>query len=249
MRLSSVALGGIALAKNLLKLAGCVSLGLLLYTAHAEAQSGDVTAKLVVSAATLAKGKKIRAHAESSQVVLWLIPVDGPAPIVKGTYRMVQKDKQFSPHLLVIPTGSSVTFPNQDPFFHNVFSMYNGKRFDLGLYEAGSSKTIVFDREGVSYLFCNIHPEMGAIILAVSTPYYAVANVGDTVTVHHVPPGRYHVQLWGQQFESADKNRVVQVTAQGASLGMIELTPTTDPMMNHKNKFGENYPMEMSAPY
>src|SRR6185295_5385878 len=89
--------------------------------------------------------------------------------------RMVQKNKKFEPRLLAIPIGSSVDFPNQDPFFHNVFSLYNGKRFDLGLYEAGGSKTVRFDKAGVSFIFCNIHPEMTATVFVVSTPYYAVS--------------------------------------------------------------------------
>jgi len=91
-------------------------------------------------------------------------------------YRLIQKDKMFTPHLLVVPIGSQVEFPNQDPFFHNVFSLFNGKRFDLGLYESGTSRSVRFDREGVSYIFCNIHPEMGAIVLALNTPYYGISG-------------------------------------------------------------------------
>ena len=88
----------------------------------------------------------------------------------------MQKDKTFTPHLLVIPTGSTVDFPNLDPFFHNVFSEFNGKRFDLGLYESGSSRTVHFDHDGVSYIFCNIHPEMSAVIVTLSTPYFGVSD-------------------------------------------------------------------------
>jgi len=65
--------------------------------------------------------------------------------------------------VLVVPVGSVVDFPNHDPFFHNVFSLFDGKRFDLGLYEAGATNSVRFDRLGVSFLFCNIHPEMSAV--------------------------------------------------------------------------------------
>ena len=103
-------------------------------------------------------------------MVVWLTPLkpDGrPAATGHpGPFRLVQKDKMFTPHLLVVPTGTSVEFPNEDPFFHNVFSLFNGQRFDLGLYESGTSRAVRFDREGVSYIFCNIHPEMGAVVLA-----------------------------------------------------------------------------------
>ena len=78
--------------------------------------------------------------------------------------------------MLVVPAGSLVEFPNRDPFFHNVFSLFEGKRFDLGLYEAGTTRTVRFDRPGISYIFCNIHPEMSAVIITVSTPLYAIAK-------------------------------------------------------------------------
>ena len=79
-----------------------------------------------------------------------------------------QKNKAFEPHLLVVTIGSNVEFPNDDPWFHNVFSLFNGKRFDLGLYEAGTTRTVHFEREGVSYIFCNIHPEMSAVVVVLS---------------------------------------------------------------------------------
>ena len=91
-----------------------------------------------------------------------------------STTRSLQKNRVFQPHLLIIPVGSVVQFPNADPFFHNVFSLFDGKRFDLGLYEAGSTKSVTFSREGVSYIFCNIHPEMSAVILTLSTSLYSV---------------------------------------------------------------------------
>ena len=103
-----------------------------------------------------------------------------------GHYRLLQKDKTFTPHLLVIPTGSSVDFPNLDPFYHNVFSLFNGKRFDLGLYESGSSRTVHFDHDGVSYIFCNIHPEMSAVIVTLSTPYFGVSAANGE---HHAACG------------------------------------------------------------
>ena len=112
--------------------------------------------------------------------VIWLTPLENktPLPNKSGQYVLTQKNKQFTPHLMVIPAGSVVGFPNQDPYFHNVFSLFNGRRFDLGLYEAGSTRSVRFTREGVSYVFCNIHPEMSAVILALSTPYFAVVENG-----------------------------------------------------------------------
>jgi plastocyanin len=109
--------------------------------------------------------------------VVWLTPLQpvDPIPAQHKTYTLLQKNRSFTPHLLVVPVGSQVQFPNADPFYHNVFSLFDGKRFDLGLYEAGSSKAVRFSREGVSYIFCNIHPEMSAVVVALSTPFFATA--------------------------------------------------------------------------
>jgi plastocyanin len=106
--------------------------------------------------------RQMKEHAPAA--VLWLKAISSTTTsqsLPPGHFTLVQKNRMFIPHMLVVPVGSVVTFPNADPFFHNVFSLFNGKRFDLGLYEAGKSKDVVFSREGVSYIFCNIHPEIG----------------------------------------------------------------------------------------
>jgi hypothetical protein len=157
---------------------------------------------------------------------------------------MVQKDKRFDPHLLVVPVGSMVEFPNRDPFFHNVFSLHNGKRFDLGLYETGSERGVRFDREGVSYIFCNIHPEMGAVILALSTPYYAVSRDG-SIAILNVPPGKYMLNVWSEGATAESLNAArhpVTIPAEGANLGEISLAAAPSPVVHHANKFGQSYP-------
>ena len=217
------------------------------------AQGTDVTAHVTVREKAFASKHK---GVNSADVVVWLTPLepDGrPASTGHpGPFRLVQKDKMFTPHLLVVPTGSSVEFPNQDPFFHNVFSLFNGKRFDLGLYESGTSRTVRFDREGVSYIFCNIHPEMGAVVFAMNTPYYAVAGSAGEVTIRNVPPGSYRLHVWSEAAQSAnpaDSERVVQVGSGPAHLGEIVLEGVVDPMAHHKNKFGEDYHPSHDNPY
>jgi plastocyanin len=236
------------------KLAGWMAVGLLMFSAAgaAAAQGGEVTVHLAVQRGSAPAKEKTDKRLVDTAV--WLTPMDGaPArPLVRGVYRMVQKNKQFTPHMLVIPVGSSVEFPNQDPFFHNVFSLYNGKAFDLGLYESGSTKTVPFAREGVSYIFCNIHPEMGAVVLTVSTPYYAAAKEDGSVTIANVAPGRYRLHVWSQGMKLAnteDEGKLVQVTAQGAAIGPMELVPAQDVMEHHKNKFGEDYPASHPPAY
>ena len=221
------------------------------------AQGVDVSAKFAVTSQPHPATHKTVLRPALSGIVLWLTRVDDPTSahaiaLPRTGYRLVQKDKMFTPHLLVVPTGTSVDFPNLDPFFHNVFSLFNGKRFDLGLYEAGTHRAVRFDREGVSYIFCNIHPEMGAIVLALNSPYFALSDATGTVTVHGVPPGKYQVHVWGEQvlgLDAATERRVLEVTSEPASLGTIELMAGTPPQMGHKNKFGEDYPPSPTPAY
>jgi hypothetical protein len=193
-------------------------------------------------------GKATDQSAGSAGVVVWLTPLSpGMAEVVSrprpGHYRLVQKDKKFTPHLLVIPTGSTVDFPNLDPFFHNVFSLFNGKRFDLGLYESGSSRTVHFDHDGVSYIFCNIHPEMSAVIITVSTPYFGISPADGNITLQAVPPATYEMHVWAEGGSANDLNalsRRVVVNSSQRELGVIDIKVDSH-IPAHKNKFGEDY--------
>jgi len=217
------------------------------------AQLADVSAKVVIRGG--AKDAPSKKSPGPSDVVMWLTPLQPLAskpPVQQhGPYRLLQKDKQFTPHLQVVPTGTSVEFPNADPFFHNVFSLFNGKRFDLGLYESGTSRSVKFDREGISYIFCNIHPEMGAVVLALSTPFYAISGRNGEIVIHGVPPGSYRLQVWSEQAKVSSTNypRDIQVSASGTNLGEIDMEAVTSPLADHKNKFGEDYKPVPGSPY
>jgi hypothetical protein len=187
--------------------------------------------------------------------VVWLEPLPGtPAlPFVpSGHYTLLQKNRTFIPHLQVIPVGSVVQFPNADPFFHNVFSLFEGKRFDLGLYEAGSSKSVTFSREGVSYIFCNIHPEMSAVVLALSTPLYAIAGANDSFVLPNIPPGSYKLHLWIEGVPQpilAGLSRTVHLSAHNLDLGTISAPIAKPGNMTHTNKFGNPYDTNSQSPY
>jgi plastocyanin len=213
------------------------------------AQGVEISAKILSRASPPANDRKSHNSPSVENVVLWLSPLKTgttalPSPARQPLYRLVQKDKMFTPHLLVIPTGTSVQFPNEDPFFHNVFSLFNGKRFDLGLYESGTTRSVRFDREGVSYIFCNIHPEMGAVVLALSTPYYGISARDGVVSIHNVPPGSYRLNVWSENGEPVDQaavEQIIQVSSEPMRLGNITLQPTADALVHHENKFGEDY--------
>lgn len=177
-------------------------------------------------------------------VAVWLTPVDATPPIPKQHFQLLQKNKTFDPRVLVIPVGSLVDFPNKDPFFHNVFSLFEGKKFDLGLYEAGTSKTLSFDRQGISYIFCNIHPEMSAVIIVVKTPYSAVSDKSGHITIPNVPAGNYQMEVWyeGASPETlASLKRDVRVSPDASSLGTLKVEAAKTLAMDHKNKYGRDY--------
>jgi hypothetical protein len=186
--------------------------------------------------------------------VLWLDPIDGTPSVAypsSGRYTLLQKDRMFSPHLQVIPVGSIVQFPNADPFFHNVFSMYNGKRFDLGLYEAGSSKAVTFNRVGVSYIFCNIHPEMSAVVISLATPFSAVADAAGIFAIKAIPPGKYRANLWieGVPQQTLDRfGRTLQLPSGLTDLGDIQI-PFEGAAGQHTNKFGRSYDQDSRPTY
>jgi len=187
--------------------------------------------------------------------VVWLNPVDKRLEVHSaspGHFTLLQKNRTFLPHVLVIPLGSVVSFPNADPFFHNVFSLFNGKRFDLGLYEAGASKEVVFSREGVSYIFCDIHPEMSAVILTLSTPLYGIADSFEKVSVRNVPAGEYTLHVWveGLTQQALDGMvRRVQVRAGASDSITLDATNALREPAQHLNKFGQPYDRPASAPY
>ena len=215
----------------------------------AAAQPVDVSGQVQV----IRQPAKTKSSKEGSgNVVLWLTPTEGHGATAKpGRFRLLQKNKQFTPHMLVIPVGSLVDFPNEDPFFHNVFSFFNGKRFDLGLYESGSNRTVHFDHEGIDYIFCNIHSEMSAVVIALTTPYYAVSNRDGAVALHDVPAGQYELKVWAEGAQVQDLNaltRRVRIDGNQSSLGTIRVVVSSRPA-THKNKFGEDYGPAEVHPY
>jgi plastocyanin len=208
-------------------------------------RTGDTVA-VTGTVAVIGKGKPAQ---DNSGVVVWLEPAGEAAdrPRVEPLHirpRVVQRNKQFEPHLLVVTVGSVVDFPNLDPYFHNVFSLFDGKRFDLGLYEAGTSRSVSFTKPGVCYVFCNIHPEMSAVVVAVDTPYYAVSSRAGAFAISDVPAGRYTVTAWHERHKlerPQDFPRDVRVSAGASSVGVIRLTESTQLTVAHKNKYGQDY--------
>src|SRR5271155_3153655 len=186
------------------------------------------------------------------ETVVWLTPMatpgdDAPAiPVVTPAQnlRLVQKNKSFEPHILVVPAGSMVEFPNRDPFFHNVFSLFEGKKFDLGLYEAGTTRMVRFDRPGISYIFCNIHPEMSAVVITMATPLYAISSADGQLSLANVPYGHYILHVWSEGMgpeNTQPLTREITIGDSTTSLGMIRVPEANGQRIAHKNKYGRDY--------
>jgi plastocyanin len=115
-----------------------------------------------------------------------------------GRAAMDQRNETFVPHVLAIMTGTTVDFPNSDPFYHNVFSLSKTSRFDLGRYAAGRSKSIRFDKPGIVRVFCDIHSHMNAFILVFSHPFFALTSADGRYGIENVPAGTYNVIAWNE---------------------------------------------------
>ena len=212
-------------------------------------ESPPVTVKVeVVNPQTAKKPAAAKGPADLSDIVIWLTPLDSDkktaSPSGRPNPQIAQTNKSFDPHVLVIQAGTPVQFPNRDPFLHNVFSLFNGKRFDLGFYEAGSSKTVHFDRPGVSYLFCNIHPEMSAAVIAVDSPYFGITDRTGRVAISNVPDGRYQLNVWYERSLPEDlKNagRTVTISESTRNLDPVRVVENPNFTLEHKNKYGQDY--------
>ncbi|MGA2697436.1 MAG: hypothetical protein ABSE92_15340 [Terriglobales bacterium] len=226
----------------------------MLLTSSALAQDVTVTGRIELNR----NGKG--ALRDQSDSVAWLTPISSTSSSLpandppanwpdKPPLQLVQKNKSFEPHVLVVPVGAAVRFPNRDPWFHNVFSLFDGKRFDLGLYEAGESRIVHFDRVGISYIFCNIHPQMSAVVIALQTPYYAKSDRNGRFTIAHVPPAQYKLQVWSEHAlpeAMQSEARTVTVTESSHSLGEISMQAGPEAPLPHKNKYGRDYDRQAS---
>jgi plastocyanin len=216
------------------------------------AQLPPVSAKVTVTRGGAKVESKISGNkaSDTSNVAIWLVPLDQSGVAVPASRKsanppqLLQRNKTFEPHVLIVPLGTMVEFPNQDPFFHNIFSLYDGRRFDLGLYESGTKRSVKFDRPGVSFLFCNIHAEMSAIVLSVDTPYFALSDHSGNVTIRNVPDGRYQMHVWYERSapeQLQELTRVVVVSDSSRNLGVLQLVEMANFTLAHKNKYGLEY--------
>jgi hypothetical protein len=154
---------------------------------------------------------------------------------------MVTRGKTLVPHVLAIPAGSTVDFPNDDPISHNLFSLSSGNTFDLGLYRKGAGKSYKFDKTGLVNVYCNVHPSMSAVIHVMSSPYYAFSDNAGAYSIAEVPPGKYRLVAWNEQ--GGQSESPIEVTAAGAVSGTVAITLDSRNFRQatHMNKEGKAY--------
>lgn len=175
-----------------------------------------------------------------NETLVWL-DATGRAPRKPGaTFSMTTRSKTFLPHVLAVPAGSTVNFPNEDPISHNLFSLTPGHTFDLGLYRKGPGKTHKFDTPGVVNIYCNVHPNMSAVVHVMQTPWYGFADANGDYSFD-VPPGRYRVTAWNEQGGSVSSDIEVKADGKIAGLTLLTIDGRNFRFIQHTNKHGKTY--------
>lgn len=207
-----------------------------LFVADARPGLGAPAGGSVAGQITVTKnGKPV---AQRANVVVYLEGVPRTAADENLHASIEQKDIQFAPRFAVIVKGTTVDFPNHDKIFHNVFSTSRPARFDLGLYRSGGSKSVVFKREGVVDIFCNIHPDMSSRVLVVPTHHYALTDAQGRYRIDGVPAGTYPAVVWhpnGKETRTTVTVEAGKVTTLNAQVDQGEK------QLEHRRKDGSPY--------
>jgi len=147
--------------------------------------------------------------AEISNVVVFVkdAPRDGALPSMRAQMR--QQDEGFVPRLVAITRGSTVEFPNSDPFFHNVFSLSRGATFDLGRYPRGESRSRAFTRPGLVKVYCHLHSQMSAAIMVFDHSHFTIPEGDGHFSLADVPAGEYRLSAWHERVGESSKSIVV----------------------------------------
>jgi plastocyanin len=173
--------------------------------------------------------------------VVWVADaVAARAAAATARPKIASKSKRFDPHVTAVPAGGTVQFPNLDGIYHNVFSLSEKARFDLGLYRNGASRAMTFETPGLVRIYCNIHPQMAAVLVVIDGAIWAQAGSDGTAVLADVPAGKATVRAWDEK--GGDFTAVVDVPASGAVSLAISLDGSLWRESGHRNKYGKEYP-------
>jgi plastocyanin len=176
---------------------------------------------------------------EQSHVVIYL---EGPAlraePIEEKTQKIEQVDRRFSPEMVVVPVGATVSFPNMDPIFHNIYSLSKAKSFDLGSYDKGETRSVRFPKPGIVQVYCHLHPNMQATVVVTPNRWYARPDRDGQYRIPDVPPGTYTVVAWHKT--AGFFRKTIVVTAGGDAAADFFIPLEADPQPGVKDRDAGN---------
>jgi plastocyanin len=175
-----------------------------------------------------------------NETLVWLDPAGRAPKRPASAFTMTTRSKAFLPHVLAVPAGSTVTFPNEDPISHNLFSLTPGNTFDLGLYRKGPGKAQKFEAPGAVNVYCNVHPNMSAVVHVMATPYYGFTDANGDYSFD-VPAGKYRLTAWNEQGGSATSDIEVKADGKIAGATLLTIDGRNARDAQHKNKFGQPY--------
>jgi plastocyanin len=175
-----------------------------------------------------------------ANAVIYLEPKGAAARTSPAKAQMAINGRNFAPRVRVVTPGTTVEFPNQDPFTHNVFSSTEGTKFDLGSYGSGKSKSQEFKKSGPIPVYCNVHAKMTAYIVVVNTPYHAQAGNDGRWEIAKVPAGKYTMTVWHER-ASAPVTSEIDVAATGLASLETKLDARGYKEVAHRDKNGKDY--------
>ena len=175
-----------------------------------------------------------------SETLVWLDPAGRTFRKPAAAFTMTTRSKEFLPHVMAVPVGSTISFPNEDPIAHNLFSLTPGNTFDLGLYRRGAGKQHKCEAPGTVNVYCNVHPNMSAVVHVMSTPYYGFTDASGNYSFE-VPPGKYRLTAWNEQGGTQTSDIEVRSDGTVAGATLLTIDGRNFRLTQHKNKFGQAY--------
>lgn len=175
-----------------------------------------------------------------NETLVWLESLGKAPKKPAAAFSMTTRRKEFLPHVLAVPAGSTVAFPNEDPIAHNLFSLTPGNTFDLGLYRQGAGKTHKFATPGVVNVYCNVHPNMSAVVHVMNTPWYGFSDANGNYSFD-VPPGKYRLTAWNERGGSTTSELEVRGDGTVAGNTLLNIDGRNVRQTQHTNKYGKAY--------
>ena len=201
--------------------------------------SSPIIAQSAVSGRVAMQEKPGETTKDFDATVVYLVPKGAPVRFAESKAQMAMNGRQFTPRVRVVTTGSTVEYANQDPFTHNFFSTAPGASFDLGEYGNHVTKSTQFKKAGAYPVYCNIHAQMTAYVVVVSTPYFTQAGADARWKIPSVPAGKWELHVWHER--APEVVQEIDVPSAGLANADVTLDARGFKQVAHKDKMGKDY--------